>query len=74
MPKGRWRRRRLHLSPTAFGMVRIDGDLDPETGETVLTAVRACVDGASGQHHRGTLTGGLRTRPNPRTTPGGRSW
>jgi hypothetical protein len=42
--EGRWRRRRLHLSPTAFGMVRIDGDLDPETGETVLTAVRACVD------------------------------
>jgi hypothetical protein len=44
--EGRWRRRRLHLSPTAFGMVRIDGDLDPETGETVLSAVRACVDAA----------------------------
>jgi hypothetical protein len=27
-------------------MVRIDGDLDPETGEAVLTAVRACVDAA----------------------------
>src|SRR5712691_4751577 len=25
-------------------MVRIDGDLDPETGETVLTALRAVVD------------------------------
>jgi hypothetical protein len=32
-------RRRLHVSPTMFGMVRIDGDLDPETGETVLTAL-----------------------------------
>jgi uncharacterized protein DUF222/HNH endonuclease len=37
-------RRRLHVSPTVFGMVRIDGDLDPETGETVLTALQGCVD------------------------------
>jgi hypothetical protein len=37
-------RRRLHVSPTVFGMVRIDGDLDPETGETVLTALQASVD------------------------------
>jgi hypothetical protein len=37
-------RRRLHVSSTVFGMVRIDGDLDPETGETVLTALRSCVD------------------------------
>ena len=37
-------RRRLHVSPTVFGMVRIDGDLDPDTGETVLTALRSCVD------------------------------
>jgi hypothetical protein len=37
-------RRRLHVSPTVFGMVRIDGDLDPETGETVLTALRGCLD------------------------------
>jgi hypothetical protein len=25
-------------------MVRIDGDLDPETGETVITALRSCLD------------------------------
>jgi hypothetical protein len=37
-------RRRLHVSPTVFGLVRIDGDLDPETGETVVTALRSCVD------------------------------
>jgi hypothetical protein len=37
-------RRRLHVSPTVFGMVRIDGDLDPETGETVLTALRSHLD------------------------------
>ncbi|HJP66362.1 MAG TPA: DUF222 domain-containing protein [Actinomycetota bacterium] len=37
-------RRRLHVSPTLFGMVRIDGDLDPETGESVLTALRSVVD------------------------------
>ncbi len=37
-------RRRLHVSPTVFGMVRIDGDLDPDTGETVLTALCSGVD------------------------------
>lgn len=38
-------RRRLHASPTFMGMVRVDGDLDPENGETVLTALRAVLDG-----------------------------
>ncbi|HEY7667835.1 MAG TPA: DUF222 domain-containing protein [Actinomycetota bacterium] len=37
-------RRRLHASLTFQGMVRLDGDLDPETGETLLTALRAVVD------------------------------
>jgi hypothetical protein len=37
-------RRRLHASVTFAGMVRIDGDLDPETGETVLTALSAVLD------------------------------
>ncbi|MBI2237877.1 MAG: DUF222 domain-containing protein [Actinobacteria bacterium] len=36
--------RRLYLSPTIDGMVRVDGDLDPETGQTVLTALRAVMD------------------------------
>jgi hypothetical protein len=36
--------RRLHASPTFGGMVRVDGDLDPETGETLLTALRAVMD------------------------------
>ncbi len=40
-------RRRLHASPTIFGMVRVDGDLDPETGETLLTALRAIMDAES---------------------------
>jgi hypothetical protein len=35
------RRRRLHVSKTIFGMVRVDGDLDPETGETFMTALAA---------------------------------
>jgi hypothetical protein len=30
-------RRRLHASVTFQGMVRVDGDLDPEAGETLLT-------------------------------------
>lgn len=37
-------RRRLHASVTFMGMVRLDGDLDPETGETLLTALRAVLD------------------------------
>jgi hypothetical protein len=40
-------RRRLHVSTTMFGMVRVDGDLDPETGETVITALRAVLDAES---------------------------
>jgi Domain of unknown function (DUF222)/HNH endonuclease len=36
--------RRLHASVTFMGMVRLDGNLDPELGETVLTALRAVQD------------------------------
>jgi hypothetical protein len=35
-------RRRLHASVTFMGMVRVDGDLDPETGETLLTPSGRC--------------------------------
>jgi hypothetical protein len=38
------RRRYLYASPTQDGMVRVDGELDPETGETVLLALRAVMD------------------------------
>jgi len=34
-----FQRRRLHISATWAGMVRLDGDLDPESGQTVLTAL-----------------------------------
>ncbi|MDP9233811.1 MAG: HNH endonuclease [Actinomycetota bacterium] len=37
-------RRRLHASVSFLGMVRVDGDLDPETGETLLTALGAVLD------------------------------
>jgi Domain of unknown function (DUF222) len=37
-------RRGLHASRTLAGMVRLDGDLDPESGETVLTALGAVLD------------------------------
>jgi hypothetical protein len=40
-------RRRLHVSQTLGGMVRVDGDLDPECGETLLTALRAVLDPGS---------------------------
>jgi hypothetical protein len=36
--------RRLHASVTLGGMVRVDGDLDPETGSSLLTALGAVVD------------------------------
>ena len=36
--------RRLHASVTLAGMVRVDGDLDPETGESLLTALGAVLD------------------------------
>ena len=38
------RRRRLRLCPVISGMVRVEGELDPETGQTVMTALRAVVD------------------------------
>jgi hypothetical protein len=40
-------RRRLHASVTFLGLVRVDGTLDPETGETLLTALRAVLDAES---------------------------
>jgi Domain of unknown function (DUF222)/HNH endonuclease len=40
----RFDRRRLHLSATLDGMVRVDGELDPVTGQTVITALRAVED------------------------------
>jgi Domain of unknown function (DUF222) len=39
--------RRLYLSPTLDGMVRVDGTLDPETGQTVMTALHAVMDADS---------------------------
>jgi hypothetical protein len=41
-------RRRLHVSPALDGMVRLDGDLDPETGQVVMTALRAVVTASKG--------------------------
>jgi Domain of unknown function (DUF222)/HNH endonuclease len=44
-PEGSRRaQRRLHASTTFLGMVRVDADLDPETGESLLTAIRAVLD------------------------------
>ncbi|HUF58553.1 MAG TPA: DUF222 domain-containing protein [Actinomycetota bacterium] len=36
--------RRLHASVSLFGIVRVDGNLDPENGETLLTALGAVLD------------------------------
>lgn len=37
-------RRHLHVSPLLDGMVRVDGDLDPEVGQCLITALRAVQD------------------------------
>lgn len=37
-------RRRLHVSHTLGGMVRIDGEFDPEGGQIVLTALQSLTD------------------------------
>jgi hypothetical protein len=39
-----WSRRALHASVTWGGTVRLDGDLDPTAGESLLTALRAVQD------------------------------
>ena len=39
--------RRLHISPTWERTVRVDGDLDPESGQTVLTAIRSLAEPAA---------------------------
>jgi hypothetical protein len=40
----RFARRRLFVSPVLDGMVRVDGDLDPETGSVLMTALSAVCD------------------------------
>jgi hypothetical protein len=40
----RFDRRGLHVSPTFEGMVRVDGSLDPETGQTLISALRSVTD------------------------------
>ena len=39
--------RRLHISPTWDRTVRVDGDLDPESGQIVLTAIRSLAEPAA---------------------------
>jgi len=39
--------RRLHVSATWAGMVRLDGDLDPESGAVVMTALGSLADPAA---------------------------
>jgi hypothetical protein len=46
-------RRRLHASVSFLGMVRVDGDLDPETGETLLTALGAVLDSEARSRDKG---------------------
>ena len=49
--------RGLHASVTFGGMVRVDGNLDPETGESLIAALRSVVDAEArgdGDHDRRT--------------------
>jgi hypothetical protein len=47
-------RRRLHVSPSLEGMVRVDGELDPETGQVVITTLRAVLGAARDRSDRRT--------------------
>jgi hypothetical protein len=40
----RYERRGLYVSPTLDGMVRVDGDLDAETGQALISSLRAVMD------------------------------
>jgi len=40
----RFERRNLNVSPTLGGTVRVDGALDPETGQDLISALRAVMD------------------------------
>jgi hypothetical protein len=46
----RFERRSLSVSPSLQGMVRVDGDLDPETGQALMTALRAVMDADARVH------------------------
>jgi hypothetical protein len=59
-------RRGLRVSPTIFGMVRVDGDLDPETGESLLTALRSVMGRRGSVWKRGPA--------DPGPAPGRRPW
>ena len=63
-PDARYERRGLHASVTFGGMVRVDADLDPETGEHLLTALRAVLDAEvrSGTDGHGPGTDGSQDR------------
>ena len=43
-------RRRPHASVTLDGMIRLDGDLDPETGEMFMTALSSALDADARSH------------------------
>jgi Domain of unknown function (DUF222)/HNH endonuclease len=45
----RFCRRGLYVSPTLEGMVRLDGELDPESGQTIISAIGAVVDASARQ-------------------------
>ena len=52
-PEELYGRRRLHASRTYGGMVRVDGDLDPEGGEVLLCALEALSETLDRDDHRG---------------------
>ncbi|MFL5798738.1 MAG: DUF222 domain-containing protein [Actinomycetota bacterium] len=56
----RFERRVLHVSPTFDGMVRVDGNLDPETGQCLITAMRSVTDAEARSGGADTRTPGQR--------------
>ncbi len=62
------RRRRLRVSSGLDGMVRIEGDLDPETAEPVVTALRAIRDADARRTRAGPVARGPRLGLDDRTS------
>jgi hypothetical protein len=67
-------RRRLDVCPTVTGMVRVEGELDPESGEALATALQAIVDSDVRAGREGTCAPPPSAGPTPWASWPGGTW
>ena len=70
----RFEHRNLNVSPTLHGMVRVDGDLDPETGQSLMSALRAVMDADARAHPSPELRPRASGAPTRSARSAGRGW